>query len=122
MLFAAGELLQQIQPDTIVQLGGSNGTFQLRSDEKIANVRVGLEKHRGGKQDVINANDALFVQRHVVYERGATMQGEIQRVVQVVVQIRARADDEINQTAIHHLDHAAADASGRHGAGDGQSD
>ena len=48
------------------------------------------------------------------------MQREIQRVVQVVIQVRAGTDDEIHQPAIHHLDHAAADAGRRHGTGDRQ--
>ena len=50
------------------------------------------------------------------------MQREIQRMVQVVIQVRAGADDEVHQPAIHHLDDAAADAGRRHGAGNRQPD
>ena len=75
-----------------------------------------------GKEHVVDADDPLLVQRDVIDERGAAMEREVQRMVQVVIQVRARADDEIHQAAVHHLDHAAADAGRRHGARDGQAD
>ena len=50
------------------------------------------------------------------------MQCELQRVVKVVIQVRAGRDDEVDEPAIHHLDDATADARGRHRAGDRQAD
>ena len=50
------------------------------------------------------------------------MQREVQRVVQVVIEVRARADDEVHEPAVHHLDDAAADAGGGHRAGNRQPD
>ena len=46
------------------------------------------------------------------------MQREVQRVVQVVVQVGAGADDEVDQAALHQLDDAAAEAGRGHRAGD----
>jgi hypothetical protein len=39
-----------------------------------------------------------------------------------VIQVRARADDEIDETAIHHFDDASADARRGHGARNRQAD
>ena len=50
------------------------------------------------------------------------MEREVQRVVEVVIEVRAGADDEVDQAAVHHLDDAAAEAGGRQRAGDGQTD
>src|SRR4051794_4894262 len=40
--------------------------------------------------------------------------------MKVVIQVRTGRDHEIYQTAIHHLDHAPAEARGRHRTGDRQ--
>ena len=50
------------------------------------------------------------------------VQREVQRVVQVVVQIRAGADDEIHHPALHQLDDAATETGGRHRAGNRERD
>jgi hypothetical protein len=50
------------------------------------------------------------------------VQREIQRIVQVVIEVRAGADHEIDEAAIHQLDDAAAEAGGRQRAGDGEAD
>jgi len=55
-------------------------------------------------------------------ERRATVQGEVQRVVEVVVEIRAGADHEVDQSAVHELDHAAAESGGRQRTGNRQAD
>ena len=75
-----------------------------------------------GKQHVVDPDDALLVQLHVVEERRAAVEREVQRVVQVVIEVRARADDEVDEAAVHHLDHAAAEARRRERAGDRQAD
>src|SRR5262249_47942343 len=61
-----------------------------------------------------------LVQLDVVDERGPAMQREVQRIVQVVIKIRARADDEVNQPTLHHLDDAAAETGGGQGSGNRQ--
>jgi hypothetical protein len=38
------------------------------------------------------------------------VQREVQRVVEVVVEVRAGADDEVDEPALHQLDHRAAEA------------
>src|SRR5688572_25200589 len=50
------------------------------------------------------------------------MQREVQCVMQIVIEVRAGTDDEVHQAAIHHLHYASADAGGRHGARDRQTD
>ena len=50
------------------------------------------------------------------------MQREVQRVMEVVIEIRAGADHEVDQAALHQLDDAAAEAGGRERARDGQAD
>ena len=50
------------------------------------------------------------------------MQREVQGVMEVVVEIRAGADDEIDQAAIHQFDHAAAETGRRQRAGDREPD
>src|SRR5581483_5000503 len=74
------------------------------------------------KQDVVNPNHAFLVQLHVVQKRRAAVQREVQRVMEIVIQVRAGRDDEVDETAVHHLDYAAAEPRGRHRAGDGQPD
>ncbi len=50
------------------------------------------------------------------------MQREVQRVVEVVIEIGAGADHEVDQPALHHLDDTAAEAGRRQRAGDRQPD
>ena len=92
------------------------------ADDEVADVGVGLEQHGRRKQDVVDADDAFLVQLDVVDERRAAVQREVQRVVQVVIEVRAGRDDEVDEAAIHHLDDAAAEAGRRHRAGDRQPD
>jgi hypothetical protein len=49
-----------------------------------------------GKQHVVDADDAFFVQLDVVHEGRAAVQREVQRVVQVVIEVGAGADDEVD--------------------------
>ena len=50
------------------------------------------------------------------------MQREIQRVVQIVVQVSSGTDHEINQPALHEFHHATAQSSWSQSTGDRQSD
>ena len=83
---------------------------------------VGFEQHRRREQHVVDPDDALLVELHVVEERRAAVQREVQRVVEVVIEVRAGADDKVDQTAVDHLDHASAEAGRRQRAGDRQAD
>ena len=74
------------------------------------------------KQHVVDADHALLVEHAIVEKRRAAMQREVQRVVQVVIEVRAGADDEVDQPALHQLDDAAAKPGRRQRAGDGQTD
>ena len=50
------------------------------------------------------------------------MEREVQRVVQVVVEVGAGADHEVDQAAVHQLDDAAAETGRGQRAGDRQAD
>ena len=84
--------------------------------------RVGVEQDLRRKEHVVDADDALFIEDAVVHKRRPAAEGEIERVMQVVIQVRAGADDEVDEAAFHQLDDAAAEARGGHRAGDGQGD
>ena len=103
-----------------MKLRGRHRPVHFRPDEEFADVRVGFEQHGRREQNIVNPNDALFVQLHVVDKRRPAVQREIQRVVQVVIQVRPGADEEVDQPALHHLDDAAAEACGCEGTGNRQ--
>ena len=50
------------------------------------------------------------------------MQREVQGVVQVVIEVRARADQEVHQPAFHQLDDAPAETGGGERTRDRESD
>jgi hypothetical protein len=122
MLLAPRVPLEQIAAQAVMKLRGGDRFVEPGAHDEIANVGVGFEQHRCGKQHVVDSNHAVFVQLHIVQERRAAPQREVQRVVEIVIQVRARRDDEVHQPAIHQLDHAAAEAGRRHGSGNRQPD
>ena len=108
VLLALGAPLEQVASEPVVQLGARGGAVEPAADEELADVRVGLEQHGGGKQHVVDADDAVLVQLDVVEERRPAVEGEVQGVVQVVVEIRTGADHEVDETAVEQLDDAPA--------------
>ena len=117
-----GRHLEQMFAERFVQLGRRHRAVELARDEKFADELVGVEQHLRGEQDVVDADDAFFVEHAVVEEGRAAAQRVVQRVVQVVVEIGAGADDEVDEAAFHQRDDAAAEAGGRERAGDGEAD
>src|SRR5260221_2853668 len=105
-----------------MELGGGDRALEAGPDQEIADVCVGLEQDARWEQNVVDPDDALLVQLHVVKERRAAVELEIERVMEVVIEIRAGADDEVDQAPLHELDDAAAEAGRRERAGDGQAD
>ena len=105
-----------------MQLGRRHRAVHARPHQEVADVGVGLEQHRRGKQHVVDPDDAVLVQLDVVDERRAAVQREVQRVVQIVIEIGAGADDEVDEPALHQLDDAAAKSGRRQRAGDRQPD
>ena len=105
-----------------MELRARDGAVEPRAHQELPDVGVGLEQYGGGEQHVVNANDAVLVQLDVVGERRPPVQGEVQRVVQVVVEVRAGADHEIDETAVHQLDDAAAQPGGGQCAGQREAD
>src|SRR5262245_26210299 len=105
-----------------MELGSRDRSIQTGSDEEVANVRGGFEQYRRGEEHVVDADDAIFVEFDVIDEWRAPVQREVQRVMQIVIQIRARADDEVDETSLHQLNNAAAQTGGRQRACDGEPD
>ena len=105
-----------------MELGGGDRAGQPGADQEVADVGVGLEQHRRREQHVVDPDDPLLVELDVVEERRAAVEREVQRVVQVVIEIGAGADDEVDQPAVDQLDDAAAEAGRGQRAGDGQAD
>ena len=122
MRLTARLTLHQVLAETIVKLRHRDRAVHAGANEKIADVRVGLEQHGRREQHVVNPNDAVFVKDTVIEKRRASVQREIQGVMQIVVEVRAGADQKVDQPVLHHLVDAAAEARRRHRAGDRQSD
>ena len=120
MLLGAGEPLEQVEAEPVVQFRRGNRTVQAGADQELAYVQVGLEQHRRREEDVVDADDAFLEELDVVQERRAAVQREVQRVVQVVVQVCAGRDQEVDQAALHQLDDAAAKTGRRQRPGDGE--
>ena len=95
---------------------------EIRALEEIADVGVGLEQDGRRKQHVINPDDSLFVQIDVVEKRRAAVEREVQGVVEVVIEVRAGADHEVDQAPVHQLDDASPEARGRQRACHRQAD
>ena len=109
--------VDEIASERVVQLGCRDRAVQAGPHEEVPNVRIRLEQHRRRKQHVVDPNDAVLVQLDVVDEGRTSVQREVQRVVQVVIQIGAGADHEVDEPALHQLDHAAAETGRRQRAG-----
>ena len=122
VVLAAFAPRQQVLSEPHVQLGGRDGLVDSAAHEEVAHVRVGLEQHRGGKENVVDPDHALVVQIPIVEKWRSAVQGEIQRVVEVVIEICACADDEVHQPSLHQLDQAAAEPGRRQRAGHGDAD
>jgi hypothetical protein len=105
-----------------MELRGRHRPGEFRANQEVANVGVGLEQHCRREEHVVDADDSLLVQLDVVEKRRAAVQREVQRVVKVMIEVRASADHEIDQPAIHELDDASAKSRRRQRTGDGQAD
>ncbi len=90
--------------------------------EDLAQKAVGIQQHLVEEEHVVDADDARLVQIRIVEFEAATVERIVERVVNVVVEVRAGADHEVYRAALHKRDDAAADPSGRHRASDGQAD
>ena len=121
-LLAARMPADQVEPERVVQLGCRDRSVQAGAHQEVSNVRIGLEQHGRWKQHVVDANDAVLIQLDIVDEGRTSVQREVQRVVQIVIQIGAGADDEINEAALHQLDNAAAQTGRRQRAGNREPD
>ena len=68
MLLASGIVFEQVLTEPVMEFRSRDGLVQTRPDDEVADVGVGLEQDGGGKEDVVNANDAVLVQLDVVDE------------------------------------------------------
>src|SRR5581483_1414669 len=119
---ASLEAFQKIEAEAVMEFGRRGRVVEPRSDEEVSDVLVGLQQHVGREQHVVDANHAVFVQLAIVDEGRSAAQREIHRVVEVVIEVRAGRDHEVDEAAIHQLDHAAAEPGRRHRARHRQAD
>jgi hypothetical protein len=66
--------LQQVEAEAVVELGGRHRALELRADQEVADVGVGLEQDGRREQDVVDPDDALLVELDVVEERRAAVE------------------------------------------------
>ena len=90
--------------------------------QRVADEGISVEEHFIFEKDVIDADDARLVQIGVVQLEGATMQGEVEGIVHVMIEVGPGAHDEVNRAALHQREDDAPHASGCHRASDGQAD
>src|SRR5690348_17884977 len=62
----------------------------------------------------VDADDARLVQLRVTQLEAAAVERIVERVMDVVIEVCARADHEVNRAALHQGDDAAADRSEEH--------
>ena len=122
ILLAARISIEEVHAEPVVELRSRDRAGELGPHDELTNVLVGFQQNGRREEDVVNADDSLLVQLHVVEKRRAAVEREVQRVMQIVIQVGAGTDDKVNETAIHQLDHAAAEAGRRERAGNGQAD
>ena len=122
VLLAARVALDEVEAEAVVELRGRHRLVQARTDDEVPEVGVGFKQDGRRKQHVVDADDAVLVQLDVVDERRSAVQREVQRVVQIVVEVRPGRDDEVHEPAVHQLDDAAAQPRRRHRAGNRQPD
>src|SRR5258706_4316650 len=104
-----------------MQLGGRHGPLR-KVLEALAQEAIRIQQHLVTKEHVVDADDARFVQLGVTELEGAAMQRVIERMVDVVVEVGAGADNEVYRAALHQRDDATTDAGWGHCAGNRQAD
>jgi hypothetical protein len=90
--------------------------------ERLAHERVGVEERVLGDEDVVDALDARAVELAVVHVEVALDDRQLQREVEVVVEIRARGDHQVHEPGLDHRLDRAAHPGGGHRPGDRERD
>ncbi len=104
-----------------VELGRTHRALELRSRDDLAEERVGVEQHVVVEEDVVDADDALFAQFHVVGLVRALVHGQPEAEVRIVVEIGTRGHDPVHEAGFHERDDRAhAEARGRERTGDAE--
>src|SRR5579859_699193 len=104
-----------------MQLGGRHRALR-EGLKDLAQEAVSVEQHLIAEEHIVDANNTRFVQFRVVELEAATMQGEVERVVDVVVEVGACADHEVDRATLHQREDRATDARRSHRSGDRQAD
>ena len=123
-LLGERRLLVHELAEVVVQLrrGDQAAEVLRRLLERLAHERVGVEERVLGDEDVVDALDAGLVQLLVVHVEVSLDDRQLQREVEVVVQVRARRDDEVDEAGLDHRLDRAAHPRGRHRARHGERD
>ena len=109
LLLAGVHILAQ----QVVELVGAHHLLELRPLDDLTHEGVGVEQHVVVEEHIVDADDALIVQFHVIQERRPAVQVHVQTEVQVVVQVGTRRNDPVHIAALHQRDEAALAQAGR---------
>ncbi len=99
-----------------VQLGGRHALLELLRFQHLGDEIVGLEKHLGVENDVVDPDDPFLAEGHVVNVRGNAVQGEAQRTMDVVIEVRPGGDDPVDEARLDERDEGGV-AEARRGQG-----
>ena len=75
--------------------------LELRSLDHLAHKGVGIEQHVVIEEHVVDADDAVAAQLHVVEEGRAGVELHAEAVMEIVVEIRAGRDDPVDKARVH---------------------
>jgi hypothetical protein len=91
--------------------------------DDLAHKGVGIQQDIEVKKNVINADDPVAMQRHVIQKGRPLVQGHAQPVMQIVIKIGPGGNDPIHEPRAHQRDQARFAQAGRsQGARQAQAD
>ena len=85
----------------MVELIRGHRLLEFRPLDDLAHERIRVQQYIIVKQHVVNADDSLVAQLHVVEKGRPGKKVHAESVVEVVVKIRAGRDDPVHKTGLH---------------------
>ena len=99
----------QVLAGEVVELGRAHGLLEGLAAAEGAVEAVGAEQVFVVEDDVVDADDLVLAQLDVVHARPALVQVHAEGEMRVVVDVRARADDPVDEPGLdqgHQTGHA----------------
>src|SRR4030067_856120 len=95
-----------VPPDPVMELRRAHLALELLLLEHPAEEGVGVEENLVGEQDVVDPDDPFLVEDRVVEERGSRMHLHPEPEVNVVVEVRPRRYDPVDEPGPDQRGHA----------------